>query len=71
MKFSARILEYIRREDGELIARFGQAELVRHLGGRCELRGGTAADHARAREWCSLFFHESSIVWPEETAPAG
>ena len=30
-----------RRRDGEFIARFGAAELVCHLDGRYELRGGS------------------------------
>jgi hypothetical protein len=41
-----------------LIARFGPARLVRKLDGRHELIGGTADDHAAAREWCSLFAPE-------------
>lgn len=40
------------------IARFGPARLVRHFDGRYELLGGTANDHAAAREWCSLFAPE-------------
>ena len=42
----------------ETIARFGAARLVRKLDGRHELIGGTAEDHAAAREWCSLFAPE-------------
>jgi hypothetical protein len=39
----------------EAIAFFGTARLVKKSDGRHELIGGTAADHAAAREWCSLF----------------
>ena len=42
----------------QLIAAFGTARLVRNQNGRHELIGGTADDHAAAREWCSLFAHE-------------
>jgi len=42
----------------QLIAAFGAARLVRQLDGQHELIGGTAEDHAAAREWCSLFAHE-------------
>ena len=41
-----------------IIAHFGGARLVRHLDGRYELIGGTAEQHAAAREWCSLFAPE-------------
>jgi hypothetical protein len=37
------------------IARFGPARLVKNFAGAYELIGGTPADHAAAREWCSLF----------------
>ncbi len=36
-----------------LVTTFGESQLVRHINGRYELIGGTAEDHAEAREWCS------------------
>jgi len=42
----------------QIIAAFGTARLVKNSDGRHELIGGTANDHAAAREWCSLFAHE-------------
>jgi hypothetical protein len=51
--------EYLRRERGELIAGWGEAELIRYLDGRYELRGGTPEDRQAAREWISMFFHEA------------
>lgn len=56
------VLEYLRRRRGELIASWGAAELVRHLDGRYELRGGTPEDRQAAREWVSLFLHEAAIA---------
>lgn len=53
----------------QVIARFGQAELVVTASGRMELRGGSAADVAEAREWISLFMHEAVPV--RVPAPAG
>jgi hypothetical protein len=41
-----------------VIAQFGAARLVSRPDGRTELRGGSPADHADAREWLSLFMHE-------------
>lgn len=46
-----------------VIARFGQAQLVVTTQGRLELRGGSAADVAEAREWISLFMPEAVPVW--------
>ncbi len=54
--------QYFRRQRGELIAGWGEAELVRHLDGRYELRGGTPEDRQAAREWISLFFHEATVT---------
>lgn len=49
------------RADKEIVATFGAAELVRHRDGHWELRGGSPADHAAAREWSSLFQHEATF----------
>ena len=48
--------------EGETIAVFGDARLVKHLDGKFELRGGTADDRRAAREWCSLFLHDAVFV---------
>ena len=47
-----------KREE-QVIARFGQAALVRNQQGKVELRGGDASDQTSAREWISLFMHEA------------
>lgn len=41
-----------------IIARFGDAKLVKKANGRHELLGGTADDQTNAREWCSFFAPE-------------
>ncbi len=46
----------------EAIAIFGTARLVKKSDGRHALIGGTVADHAEAREWCSLF--APAVVFP-------
>ena len=52
-------IDWLRRDQGDLIATFGQARLVKDTrNNRFELIGGTPADHAQAREWVSLFCHE-------------
>jgi len=47
---------------GETMATFGAARLVKKLNGKIELIGGTAEDHADAREWCSLFAPETVFI---------
>jgi len=42
----------------QFISAFGTARLVKNQDDHHELIGGTADDHAAAREWCSLFAHE-------------
>ncbi len=46
------------KDEGELIAGFGAARLVRFLDGKYELRGGSRDDQIAAHEWISLFCHE-------------
>jgi len=56
---TSKLLAHLRLNDGELIASFGDARLVRKLHGKIELLGGTPDDRAEAREWCSLFLHDA------------
>ena len=57
------------RDEGEVIAIFGRAELVKYLDGKYELRGGEKEDLAAAQEWISLFMHEATIRGlPEQRA---
>jgi hypothetical protein len=46
------------RDEGEVIAGFGRAKLVRYLNGKYELRGGSREDQMEAQEWISLFCHD-------------
>jgi len=47
------------REEGEVVAGFGEARLMRTVDGQYELRGGSAEDRKAAEEWMKLFFPES------------
>jgi hypothetical protein len=49
------------RDEGEVLAYFGQARLVKKLDGKLELVGGTNEDRTAAREWISLFCHEAVV----------
>jgi hypothetical protein len=49
------------KDEGEVIASWGEAELIRYLGGKTELRGGSKEDRLAAQEWISLFWHEAVV----------
>ena len=53
-----------RAAEGEVIAYFGKARLIRRLDCKFELRGGSVEDHSAAKEWISLFMHEIVLVCP-------
>ena len=44
-----------------LIACFGAARLFERPDGRAELRGGTEAERTEAKEWLSLFEHDTVL----------
>ena len=48
-------------DQGELIAGFGEAKLLKYLDGKYELRGGSKDDRMAAHEWISLFCHDVVI----------
>jgi len=52
------------KDEGEVIAAFGDAKLIRFLDGKLELRGGSKDDRIAAREWMSLFWHEAVVYEP-------
>ena len=52
-----------------LIACFGTARLFERPDGRAELRGGNEIQRAEAREWLSLFEHET-VLRSEDTRQA-
>jgi hypothetical protein len=49
------------KDQGEVIAIFGDAKLVKTVGQKYELRGGSAEDRAEAKEWISMFLHEAVV----------
>jgi len=49
------------KDEGEVVAYFGQARLIKFLDGRLELQGGSHADRAEAKEWMSMFWHEAVV----------
>jgi hypothetical protein len=49
------------RDEGEVIAAWGEARLIKYLDGKLELKGGSKEDRVAAREWISLFWHEAVV----------
>ena len=47
--------------EGEVIASWGEARLVKYLDGKLELKGGSKEEVQEAREWLSLFWHEAVV----------
>jgi len=60
MKFNR--LAWLNGDEGELIAKFGDARLVKYLDGKIKLLGGTPDERTAAKEWISLFLHEAVIT---------
>ena len=49
------------QDEGEVVAAWGQAQLIRSLDGKTELRGGSKEDRLAAQEWISLFWHTAVV----------
>jgi hypothetical protein len=59
MKLSHPFSEF--KDEGEVLAWFGNARLVKFLNGTMELRGGSSHDRVEAREWISMFLQEAIV----------
>ncbi len=49
------------KDEGEVAAAWGQAQLVKYLDRKVELRGGSRQDRVAARKWMSIFWHEAVV----------
>ena len=49
------------RDEGELVASWGEARLIKYLDGKLVLKGGSREDRIAVREWISLFWHEAVV----------
>ena len=49
------------QDEGEVVAGWGQAQLIRYLNGKVVLKGGSKDDRLAAQEWMSLFWHEAVV----------
>lgn len=48
------------RDEGEVVASWGEAQLIKYLDGKLELRGGSVQDQAEARERLSLYWPQAA-----------
>ena len=49
------------KDEGEIVASWGQAQLIKYLDGKVVLKGGSKEDRLAAHEWVSLFWHEAVV----------
>ena len=49
------------KDEGEVVAAWGQAQLIKYLDGKLELKGGSKEIRLAAHEWISLFWHEAVV----------
>ena len=49
------------KDEGELIASWGEARLIKYLDRKLVLKGGSKEDRQAAHEWISLFLHEAVV----------
>jgi len=63
------------KDAGEVVAGWGQAQLIRYLDGKVELKGGSKEDRLAAQEWISLFWHEAVVQretdWAQDFRKSG
>lgn len=56
-----RIINGTERFGFNVIARFGRARLLERADGRAELRDASPAEETEAKEWISLFCHDTIL----------
>ena len=49
------------KDEGELIASWGEARLIKYLDGKLVLKGGSKEDRMEAREWISMFLNDAVV----------
>ncbi len=49
------------RDEGEIMARWGEAQLIKYLDGKLVLKGGAKEDRIAARERISMFLNDAVV----------
>ena len=49
------------KDEGEVMASWGEAQLIKYLNGRTELRGWSKEDRIAVSEWISMFLSDAVV----------
>jgi hypothetical protein len=49
------------KDEGEVIASWDEARLIKYLDGKLVLKGGSKEDRIAAREWISMFLSDAVV----------
>jgi hypothetical protein len=49
------------RDEGEVVASWGEAQLVKYLDVKLVLKGGSKEDRQAAHEWISMFLNDAVV----------
>jgi hypothetical protein len=49
------------KDEGEIMASWGEARLVKYLDGKLVLKGGAKEDRIAARQWISMFLNDAVV----------
>jgi hypothetical protein len=49
------------KDEGEVMASWGEAQLINYLDGKLVLKGGSNEDRIAAREWISMFLNNAVV----------
>ena len=49
------------KDEGEVMASWGEALLINYLDGKLVLKGGSKEDRIAAREWISMFLNDAVV----------
>ena len=49
------------KDEGEVMASWGEARLIKYLDGKLVLKGGSKEDRIAAREWISMFLNNAVV----------
>jgi hypothetical protein len=49
------------KDEGEVMASWGEARLIKYLDGKLVLTGGSKEDRMEAREWISMFLNDAVV----------
>jgi hypothetical protein len=50
------------KDEGEVMASWGEARLIKYFDGKLVLKGGSKEDRLAAHEWISMFLNNAVVV---------